>query len=95
MKSKLGFTNKLAISIIVILAIGLVLSFVLALYSIKNQYLGTLACWTVGFTPLGVGLDIVLNSTVKKSENENTGADGEGIRYRQLINEMKGDEASI
>ena len=36
---------------------------------------------TVVFTPIGTAIGIVLNSIVRKSEAENTGADGEGIKY--------------
>lgn len=82
---KLGFTNKMAVFILGLLTVSLLLSFVLAVLSIQHQYMGVLACWTACFTPLGVGLDIVLNSTVKKSTAENTSKDGDGIRYRQLI----------
>lgn len=82
--NKIGFTNRLAVLLVVILICGICMSFYLAVYSIKAQYLGTLACWTVCFTPIGVSLDIVLNSVVKKSQAENTGADGEGIRYKQI-----------
>lgn len=67
---------------------GMALSFSLAWESIKQQYIGSLACWTVVFTPLGMGIDIVLNSIVKKNQAENTGADGEGIRYKQISHEL-------
>lgn len=77
----------MAVYILALLSVSIVLSFILAIASIKSQYMGALACWTVCFSPLGVGLDIVLNSTVKKSTAENTSADGDGIRYRQIIKE--------
>lgn len=63
------------------------MGFLLALYSIRAQYTGALACFTIVFTPIGVGIDIVLRAIVKKSEAENTGADGEGIRYALLKKE--------
>ena len=85
---KLGFTNAMAVYILGLLTLALVLSFILALKSIETEYMGVLACWTACFTPLGVGLDIVLNSSVKKSQAENTGADGEGIRYHQIANSI-------
>lgn len=82
----MGFTNKMAVYILGLLSVALILSFVLAVMSIREQYMGVLACWTACLTPLGVGLDIVLNSTVKKSTAENTSGDGDGIRYRQIVN---------
>lgn len=76
-----GFTNRLAIYLMLFLAAGLVGGFVLALKSIQYQYMGALACFTVVFTPVGTAIGIVLNSIVHKSEAENRGADGEGIKY--------------
>lgn len=82
---KLGFTNKMAVYILILMTACIGLSFILAVMSVQYQYTGVLACWTACFTPLGIGLDIVLNSTVKKSQAENTSAEGDGIRYRQII----------
>ena len=76
----------MAVYILGLLSVALILSFVLAVMSIREQYMGVLACWTACLTKLGVGLDIVLNSTVKKSTAENTSGNGDGIRYRQIIN---------
>lgn len=84
-----GFTDRLAVVLVGLLIIGMLMSFYLALQSIEQQYLGTLACWTVVFTPLSAGIDIVLNSIVKKNMQENTGADGEGIRYKQIKHELE------
>lgn len=89
--SKIGFTNKMAIWLCALLFIGILLSFLLAIYSIKNNYMGALACWTVCFTPLSAGIDIVLHAVVKKSQAENTSASGDGIKYRQAV----GGEATI
>lgn len=77
----------MAAYILFLLTVCIGLSFLLAAYSIHEQYMGALACWTVCFTPLGIGLDIVLAAVVNKSKAENTGADGEGIRYRQILNQ--------
>lgn len=79
--SSLGFTNRLAIYILLFLAAGLLGGFYLALKSIQCQYTGALACWTVVFTPIGTAVSIVLSKIVNKSAAENTGADGEGIKY--------------
>ncbi len=76
-----GFTNRLAIYIMLFLAIGLIGGFFLAYRSIEFGYTGQLLCWTVVFTPIGTACSIVLNSIVRKSEKENLGADGEGVKY--------------
>lgn len=78
---KTGFTNKLAIFLLLFLVAGLAGGFVLAVMSIRHGYTGALACYTVVFTPIGTAVGIVLNSIVHKSEHENTGADGEGIKF--------------
>ena len=77
----LGFTNCLAVLLVLLLIMGLAGGFVLAVLSIKYQYTGPLACWTVVFTPIGTAISIVLVRIVDKSRAENTGADGEGIKY--------------
>lgn len=79
--ASIGFTNSLAIYIMILLAIGLIGGFFLAYRSIEFGYTGQLLCWTVVFTPIGTCCTIVLNSIVKKSEKENLGADGEGVKY--------------
>ena len=79
--SRIGFTNTLAIYIMLFLVIGLIGGFILAWRSIEFGYTGQLLCWTVVFTPIGTACSIVLNSIVKKSEKENLGADGEGVKY--------------
>lgn len=84
--AKLGHTNRMATYILGVLTLFILLSFYLAVQSIKYQYTGALACWTACVSPLGVSLSIVVNSTVKKSQAENTGASGEGIRFHQIVN---------
>lgn len=78
---RLGFTNRLALYIMLFLAAGLAGGFYLALRSIAYGYTGALMCWTVVFTPIGTACSIVLSRIVDKSRDENTGADGEGIKY--------------
>lgn len=78
---RLGFTNRLALYIILFLACGLAGGFVLAWRSISYGYTGALACWSVCFTPIGTAASIVLSKIVHKSEVENSGADGEGIKF--------------
>lgn len=80
-RSGLGFTNMLALLIMAFLSAGLVGGFYLALKSIEHQYMGALACYTAVFAPIGTAASIVLKGIVHKSEVENTGADGEGIKY--------------
>ena len=84
-KSKIGFTNKLAVCIVVMLAAGLAGGFFLAVLSIKFAYTGALACYTVGFTPIGTACSIVLARVVDKSRDENTGPNGEGIKYAAAV----------
>lgn len=79
--SSLGFTNFLAVLLVLLLFLGLAGGFMLAVLSIKYQYTGALACWTVVFTPVGTALSIVLVRIVDKSRAENTSADGDGIKY--------------
>lgn len=79
--SELGFTNRLALYILLFLAAGLAGGFLLAWRSITIGYTGALMCWTVVFTPIGTACGVVLAKVVDKSKEENTGADGEGIKY--------------
>lgn len=80
-KQSIGFSNKLALCVLLFLAAGLAGGFILALYSIKYQYTGALMCWTVVFTPIGTAVSIVPHLVVHKSTVENSGADGEGIKF--------------
>lgn len=87
------------IYILGLLTMFIMLSFVLATMSIKAQYTGALACWTICATPLVTILGVVLNSSVKKSTAENTSGNGDGIRYSHIMHELenlaKGDEPTI
>ena len=67
--------------IMLFLAIGLAGGFYLAIRSISTGYTGSLLCWTVVFTPIGTACSIVLSKIVDKSRAENTGGNGEGIKY--------------
>lgn len=79
--AKLGFTNRLALYIILFLAVGLTGGFYLSVRSIDAQYTGSLLCWTVVFTPLGTVAAAVLGKVVDKNRDENTSADGMGIAF--------------
>lgn len=78
---ELGFSNRLALYILIFLAAGLTGGFYLAVRSISSDYSGSLLCWTVVFTPIGTAVSTVLGRIVDKSTAENTGADGEGIKF--------------
>lgn len=80
-KRRLGFTNKLAIYLVLLLTFSLVLGFYLALESIKAQYTGALICWSCVVAPLDACLGIVLARVVEKSRAENLGPNGVGIAY--------------
>lgn len=80
-RSGIGFTNRLTLYLMLLLTAGLTGGFYVALKSIEHQYMGALACYTVVFTPMGAMANIVLNSIVHKSERENTGANGMGIKF--------------
>lgn len=80
-KRKLGFTNKLAVRLVNLLSGGLLGGFILAVLSIKYNYVGSLLCYTCVFTPIGTALSLVLAKVVDKNKAENTSANGDGIVY--------------
>lgn len=98
-RKRLGFTNRLALLIMLFLAAGLAGGFVLAWRSISCGYTGALVCWSVVFTPIGSAVSIVLGMIVNKSKAENTGANGEGIVYAKAMAnrfvEQDGDDPAI
>ena len=81
----LGFTNRLAVYILLFLAAGLIGGFYLALKSIETGYTGALMCWTVVFTPIGTVAGVVLGKVVDKNRDENTSASGDGITYASAM----------
>lgn len=91
----LGFTNRLAIYIMIFLAVGLAGGFYLAVRSIQYNFTGSLLCWTVVFTPIGTACSIVLSRIVDKSRDENTGPNGEGVKWEaaKTKNFIKDDES--
>ena len=80
-RRRMGNTDRLGYILVFILALGLAGGFYLARMSIQYQYTGALACYTVVFTPIGTALSIVLSRIVEKNRAENTGADGEGVKF--------------
>lgn len=79
--ASLGFTNRLALYLLLFLATGIVGGFYLAVLSIRYQYAGALACWTVVFTPIGTAVGIVLGKIVDKNKAENVSGNGDGITF--------------
>lgn len=88
-KKKTGFTNTLAIYLVLLLTLTLGLGFYLALESIRAQYTGALICWSCVIGPLDACLGVVLVRVVDKSRAENTGADGNGISYALAMAEAE------
>lgn len=80
-RRRMGNTDLLGFLLVLLLAAGLAGGFVLGLLSIRYQYTGPLACWTVVFTPIGTALSVVLSRIVEKNRAENTSAEGEGVKY--------------
>ena len=80
-RQRLGFTNTLALLLVLLLFLGLAGGFLLAVLSIRYGYTGALACYTVVFTPIGTALSVVLVRVVDKNRAENTGADGKGVVF--------------
>lgn len=80
-KQGIGFTNRLAVFLLLFLSAGLVGGFFLAVLSIRYQYAGALACWTVVFAPIGTAVGIVIGKVVDKSKAENVGGNGDGITF--------------
>lgn len=78
---KLGFTNRLAIYILLFLAFGLAGGFYLAIKSIEYQYTGALMCWTACLTPIGTATSIALSRIVDKNKAENISGSGDGITF--------------
>ena len=79
--ASLGFTNRYAIYLLLFLVAGMAGGFYLAVLSIKYQYAGALACWTVVFTPIGTAVGVVLGKIVDKNRAENVSGKGDGITF--------------
>ena len=78
---RIGNTDRLALILVLLLAAGLAGGFVLAVLSIRHQYTGALVCWTAAFGPIGTAVSVVLCRIVDKTRAENTGPNGEGVKY--------------
>lgn len=91
-KKKIGFTNTLAIYLVLLLTLTLGLGFYLALESIRAQYTGALICWTAVLSPLDACLGVVLMKIVDKSKAENI-SNGTGISYALAMAENASKES--
>lgn len=80
----------MALRLVNVLIMTIFMAFILAVLSIRYDYMGALACFTAIVAPLDACLAIVLAAVVNKNKAENV-KDGEGIRYRQLLNEIGGE----
>lgn len=78
---KIGFTNTLAIFILLFLFTTILMGFYLAVKSIEYNYLGSLVCFTAAIAPLDAALSIVLGKVVDKNKAENTSGNGDGITF--------------
>lgn len=83
---KIGFSNRLSIYILFFLFVGLAGGFYLAIKSIQFQYVGSLLCWTVVFTPIGTMASAAVGKVVDKSRAENTVG---GIKYELAVGEQE------
>lgn len=68
----LGFTNRLALLLVLLLTFMVLGGFYLANRSIEEGFTGALYCYTAIATPLGTALSVVLAKVVDKSKAENT-----------------------
>lgn len=87
---KRGFTDRLAIYVLVVLTIGLCMAFYLGVKSIEADYMGALACFTAAFAPIGTALSITLTAVVGKNKAENTQGGINHLKY-----EKNGDEGML
>ena len=77
----LGFTNRLCIYALTFLLISIVLGFILAVMSIKNEANFTLAAYTCSVAPIGTFISIAIGKAVDKSKHENLSSDGTGLVF--------------
>lgn len=89
---KIGFSNRLSLYILLFLFIGLIGGFYLAIKSIQANYLGTLVCWTVVFTPIGTMASVAIGKVVDKSKAENTVG---GIKYELAVGEQEEEKEKV
>lgn len=77
----IGHTDRLSIYILFIIIVTILMGFYLAVESIKYNYTGALICFTAAIAPLDAALSFVLGKVVDKNKAENTGGNGDGIKF--------------
>lgn len=80
--SKLGFTNRLCIYSLLFLTGSIVLGFILAVMSIRENANFTLAAYTCSVAPIGTFISIAIGKAVDKSAKENTSG---GLKYEMAL----------
>lgn len=89
------YSRLLGWIVVLFLACLLAGGFFLALLSIKYQYTGALACWTICATPIGTAVTIVLGKTIDKEIQNIKGPNGEGLDYTNGAKEYNVDSAPV
>lgn len=74
----IGFTNRLSLYCLLFITFTLVAGFILAIMSLRANYLGSLICFTATLTPVATATSITLTACVSKSKSENTEG---GVKY--------------
>lgn len=80
--SKLGFTNRLCIYSLLFLSGSIILGFILAVMSIRENANFTLAAYTCSVAPIGTFISIAIGKAVDKSAKENTSG---GLKYEMAL----------
>lgn len=87
--SKLGFTNRLCIYSLLFLTGSIVLGFILAVMSIRENANFTLAAYTCSVAPIGTFISISIGKAVDKSAKENTSG---GLKYEMALAGLTGGQ---
>ena len=75
----IGFSNRLSIYCLLFITFTLIAGFILAIMSLRANYLGSLICFTATLTPVSTAASITLTACVQKSKAENTEG---GVKYQ-------------
>lgn len=78
----IGFSNRLAIYCLLFISFTLVAGFILAIMSLRANYLGSLICFTATLTPVATATSITLTACVQKSKAENTEG---GVKFQMAM----------
>ena len=88
----LGHTDRLSLYILGVIILTIFMGFYLACKSIQSNYIGNLVCFTITTTPLDAALSIVLSKIVDKNKAENTGGNGDGIKFAMAQASMAAEQ---